>query len=327
MKNSVIEIPNGIIAAVATPLTEEEQVDANGLRRLIDHIIDGGVHGLLVLGTTGEAAALPPAQRQRTVELAVEYAAGRARVICGLADVGTLSSIAFCRTAQRAGADAVLTVAPYFYRHDRETAVQKHFQDVADASPVPTYLYNTPAQTQVRLSLTMVERLAGHPNVVALKDTSGDFLFFQELLAAYRNNPNFLLYQGVGYLLGASVMLGAAGAVAGLVIRVPRFFVKFYQAAKDGDIDSMFEMQRHLLEYKPLAQPGTDMGIPLIKAGLEDLGLCSARCTRPFSPIEPVLRNRLRQFVQRCQKEELTQSRQGADKEKSSRKDAKAQRK
>ena len=322
-----MKIQNGIIAAVATPLTEEEQLDGEGLRRLIDHIINGGGHGLVVLGTTGEAAALPPAERQRTVELAVEYAAGRAQVICGLADVGTQSSIAFCRMAQRAGADAVLTVAPYFYRHDHDTAVQNHFQDIADACPLPTYLYNTPAQTQVRLSMKMVERLAAHPNIVALKDTSGDFLFFQELLAAYRNDPSFLLYQGVGYLLGASVMLGAAGAVAGLVNLVPRFFVNFYQAAKDGDIDSMFRMQKRLLEYKPLAQPGTDMGIPLIKAGLEDLGLCSARCTRPFSPVEPELRNRMRQFVQHCQEGELTQSRQGAEKEKSSRKAPKTQRK
>ena len=292
--------PKGIIVALATPLDEDEQVDAVGLRRLIEHVVGAGVHTLLVLGAMGEGPALTDETRSKTVELTREFAGGGATVICGVMEASTQRAIESARAAHRVGADAILGLPPLFYRHGGDAAVTAHLLDLAENAPLPVWLYNTPAQTRTTFSMPMLERLSDHGNIVAMKDSSGDFGYFQQLLAMFKHEGGLDLYQGVGYFLGYSVMMGAAGGVAGLVNLVPRFFAQLYDAALSKDVDRVVQMQNLLLDYRPLVVPGTDMGVALIKAGLEMLGLCGSRATRPFSRIEPERRSRLQGFLDHC---------------------------
>lgn len=293
----------GIVAALATPLTEDEQLDTAGLRRLVEHVLAGGVRHLVVRGSTGEAVALRDATRRAVLDATLACAGERARVICGIAEPGTARAIEAARAAHRAGAHALLALGPFIHRHGRDEAVLEHFLDLAEASPLPIWLYNTPAQTHLNLSVGVVQQLGEHANIIGLKETTGDWGRFQELLQVFRNRADFALFQGVGYLLGYSVMLGAAGGVAGLVNLVPEFFVRLYEAARRKDVERVVRMQNVLLGYRQLVTPGTDTGIALIKAGLEMLGLCDGRATRPFAVIGAQQRAGLQAFVQECELE------------------------
>jgi len=186
---------HGIVPPVATPYDHDGQIDPRGLRSVLRHIIDGGVHGLFVLGSTSECVFLNPAQRGLVIETAVKEAAGRVPVLVGVMDATTDHCIAHGRQAQALGAQALVLTAPYYTRTNQAETLD-HFRYVRDAVDLPVVAYDIPVCVNIKLARDTVNTLARERVVVALKDSSGDEGGFRMLLRDLQDRPDFALFTG-----------------------------------------------------------------------------------------------------------------------------------
>ena len=162
----------GVITALITPL-RDGKVDEAAFTQLLERQIAAGIHGVVPMGTTGESASLTPDEHKRVVELCVQIAAGRVRVIAGAGSSATDKAIELARFAKTVGADGALIVTPYYNRPSQEGLAQ-HFEAIAEAVQLPVLLYNVPGRTGVDMTNDTVARLAAHPNIVGIKDATGD---------------------------------------------------------------------------------------------------------------------------------------------------------
>lgn len=222
----------GVIPPMLTPTTGEMDVDAEALRESTAFLVDGGVHGLFPAGTTGEFASLTPRQRRTVVRTVVEES-GDLPVLAGCGGTSVRAVCDQIEGAADAGADAAAVVAPYYYP-TTQGGLRQFYERVASAAPLPIYLYNIPGLTGVALELTTVRRLAEHPDVVGIKDSSGDFPFFMRLLEETR--PSFEVLQGIPTYAISSLELGADGLVAGPATVFPRAVSELYEAHGSGDL-------------------------------------------------------------------------------------------
>ena len=225
----------GVIPPLVTPVDEEGEVDRGSLARRIGFLLDAGVDGLFVGGSTGEVALLDSAARRTVVEVAVATAGGRVPVLAGAVDTGTRRVIEQARDAARLGADAVVVTAP-FYVAPNDAEIVAHYRTVAAAVDVPVIAYDIPSAVGVRLAPPVAAELAESKLVVALKDSSGDLAGMRETLR--RVPPGFPVLTGSEVIADVSVALGAAGIVPGLGNVDPHGYVRLYRAAATGDLEA-----------------------------------------------------------------------------------------
>lgn len=297
----------GVLSALPTPLTDDGKVDVQGLERLVAHVIDGGVHGLWVLGSSGEFPALSPEERKMVIDVIVSVTARRVPVVVGLGSNDARAVIRSAEEAHCSGADACFVVLPYYFVADPEEAVGL-FSFFAHTSPLPLILYDNPFSTKTKLDAASYLQLADCPNIVALKDSSSDFVRFEHLLIALREKTSWKLLQGDERLVGASILLGSDGTVAALASVAPRLFVKLYEAAAAGNVETAWSLQKKAIALGKLfelkGQPTDGAFFAGMKAGLQVLGICGGQVSRPFSPmpaekmpaVEELL-NRFREFL------------------------------
>ena len=171
----------GILPAMVTPLDDQEELDEAALRHLVNYLIEAGVHGLFPVGSQGEFYALSPEKKGRVWEIVVEEAAGRVPVCAGTGAITTRQVIELNKLAEEAGVDAVSVLTPYFIQ-PTEAELYDHFIAVAEATSLPVLLYNNPGRTGVKLSVGLVARLGEHPNIVGIKDSSGDLTLTIEMI-------------------------------------------------------------------------------------------------------------------------------------------------
>jgi 4-hydroxy-tetrahydrodipicolinate synthase len=226
---------HGVLSALATPFARDGQIDADALRRLVDHTIDGGVHGVVACGSTGEFAALSNAERRLVVEIVVERAAGRVPVIAQTGAMSTAEAIELTRHAQDAGASAAMLVSPYYEPLTLDETV-RYLRSVAAAVDLPIMLYNLPGATGVNLPPDTVGQLARDvPNIRYIKDTSGDLAQAGQLI---HNHANVIsTFVGWDSLMLAALAEGAAGVMAGTANVIPAHLVSIYTAMRDGEVE------------------------------------------------------------------------------------------
>lgn len=270
---------HGIIPAVVTPMSDDGSINTAMAERQIQYLSDAGADGLFINGTTGEGAYLTPEERRDMLKLARSVVEER-QFICGavlrpnlpevLEEIGEL---------ERNGADYAVAVPPYYYSVD-QSVVEEHFRRIAEASPLPLILYNIPGCTGNRLELATVRVLKNHPNVVGIKDSSGDLAAFSRGLLADEDD-SFIWIQGEDYLDAASLLIGAGGIVTGLGNVMVEPYIEMYAAAVRGDVTAVLESQRRVnLLYEELKVAGYDV-IPFIKAACELLGRGSRYMRQP----------------------------------------------
>ncbi len=172
--------PSGVIPAMVTPMTKDEEVNEKALRRLTNYLIDGGVHGVFAVGSQGEFWALSADEKRRVWEAVVDETRGRVPVYGGSVGVTTRETIALTRLAEKSGVDAVSILTPYFIS-PTDDQLFDHYKAVAESTSLPILLYTNPARTGVKISVNLLVRLAQVPNIVGIKDSSGDL----ELTAEY----------------------------------------------------------------------------------------------------------------------------------------------
>ena len=233
----------GVITALITPL-RDGNVDEDAFIRLLERQIAAGVHGVVPMGTTGESASLRPEEHKRVVELCVSVAAGRVRVIAGAGSSATDKAIEMVRHAKTVGADGALVVTPYYNRPSQE-GLARHFEAVAEAVQLPMLLYNVPGRTGVDLANDTVARLAAHPNIVGIKDATGDLSRVSWMRANIAGQFDLISGDDPSYL-GYHAQ-GGVGVISVTSNVAPEAMVALHEAAAAGDYATARDWQDRLI--------------------------------------------------------------------------------
>lgn len=268
---------------MVTPLTVNAEIDYNSTEKLVEHLISGGVHGIFVLGTTGEAQSLSAAQRESFVEFVGKHINGRTRYIVGVSDTSIADSIKLAAVAKAAGAEGVVATPPYYFAPSQSDMVN-WFTALADASPLPVYMYNMPSHVKVNIDPATVAKLALHPNIKGLKDSSHNMTYFQTLAYLTRGVEDFVLFVGPEEQTAQAVLLGGAGGVNGGANMFPELYVKSYNAAVAGDLETVKKCQKAILHISTTIY-NVDGYLPGLKGALELLGLCGRTLALPYTAI------------------------------------------
>ena len=251
----------GIVPPVCTPMTESFEVDVPSLRRLIEFLIEAGVHGLFFLGSTGEAAFLTNEQRATVLDVATRTVAGRVPVVAGIIDMTTARALEHARAAEQAGADGLVLTAP-FYTRTSPPEIIDHFRLIRAAVDLPVLAYDIPVCVHTKLTRAMLVQMAREGLIVGVKDSSGDEANFRGLAMDAQMLPNFSLFTGSELLVDTAILMGASGAVPGLGNVDPEGYVRLYQAARAGDWETARREQERLYRLFSIIEAGVGrMGI------------------------------------------------------------------
>lgn len=280
----------GIIPAVVTPMGPDGGLDEQGLRRLIDHLIDEGVHGIFTIGTAGEFWALSIEEKRQVFEWTVDQVKGRLPVYLGTGASTTHEAVLLARAAADAGADALSVLTPLFIAPN-EDEMFDHYRAVGEAVKVPVLLYTNPDRTGNDVSPTLVARLASEvEHIAGIKDSSGNL---SQTIEYIRRTPDdFRVLMGRDTLIYAALSHGAAGAIAASANLAANLSVGIYERYVAGDLAGALDFQKRLAPVRNAFSLGTFPAV--LKTGLELLGLPGGPPRAPVSLLTPDERERLR---------------------------------
>jgi 4-hydroxy-tetrahydrodipicolinate synthase len=278
----------GVGTALITPFTASGALDEAAVRRLAKRQIDAGVHVLVPCGTTGESPTLTPAERRRVVEIVVEVASGRALVLAGAGGYDTREVVQAAAEMEKAGADGILSVTPYYNKPTPEGLYQ-HYKAVAQATKLPVMLYNVPGRTGCNIDPATLVRLAGIPNVVGVKEASGNITQMAEICRNVRSD--FIVVSGDDAITLPLMALGGHGVISVASNEVPAEMVQMVEAAERGDFATARVWQNKLL---PLMQINFVESNPIpVKFVMAAMGLCEEAYRLPMVPARDASRDRI----------------------------------
>ena len=269
----------GVYPAMATPLTPEEKIDQASLKKLVHYLIDGGIHGIVALGSTGEFPAMNESMRQQVMETTLAEVNGKVPVLIGCGEPGTQRTVEQVKIAGQTKAAAVLVAVPYYFNMD-QPAVIRHYQTVADASSLPVVIYNFPQMTKVAFTADTVAKLAEHPNIIGIKDSSGDFFGMQRFIDVTAG-ADFAVMSGNPALGLSAYQLGAKGGIYAGCSLFPKQCSAVYNAFMNGDMTAAVEMQKKTSLIPMMGGFGPNAAV--VKFGLNKLGICGPTVAAPFS--------------------------------------------
>ncbi|MFD0693335.1 4-hydroxy-tetrahydrodipicolinate synthase [Paenibacillus sp. GCM10027628] len=279
----------GVIPPIVTPVDADECVEEQGLRRVVEHVIAGGVHGILSLGSNGEFYGLDHDQQERAVRITIEQVAGRVPVYMGIGAVTTKECLKLARMGERLNAQAI-TILPPMFLTPSEDELYKHFRNVAEATALPMLLYNNPDRVGNNISANLIERLADIPNIVGVKDSSGDLTLTAEYIRRTRDK-GFKVMAGRDVMILGSLAYGAAGCVASTANIVPALVVEIYEKFVAGDLEGALEAQ---FKLAPLRMAFNLASFPVVtKEAMNLIGLEVGSSILPNTSCSEVNRNKL----------------------------------
>lgn len=290
----------GIIPPMVTPLAGRDDLDYAGLERLIEHILAGGVHGLFVLGTTGEAPSLSYRLRRELIERACRQVAGRVPVLVGITDTAFVESVNMACLAADTGAQGVVLAPPFYFPAGQEELLE-YLQHLVPELPLPLFLYNMPSMTKLVFDPATVRQALDIPGIVGLKDSSGNMVYFHRLRRLLRDRPDFSLLVGPEELLGETVMLGGHGGVNGGANLFPRLYVALYDAAVSGDrgrVTALHEAVMHISDTIYSAGRHGSSFLKGLKCALALEGICGDFMAEPFHRFRDAERDCVRGYLE-----------------------------
>lgn len=275
----------GIITAMITPLTDQLTLDRQGLDRLIEHLIAGGVHGLFALGTTGEAASLPMELRMDMITQVCRLAEGRVPVVVCVTDTSLVEATRLAQKAKDCGAAAISAAPPNYYPITQDE-ILRFVEKLVRQAGMPLLLYNAPGNTHHIIEPNTVRRAAEIENVVGLKDSGMDMKYFREVHDGLAGRSDFSLLVGPEELLAECILLGGHGSMAAGSNICPRLFVDLYNAAVARDMSRVKTLHQEVLEFGSAIYHGNN---PLrgLKCGLGLSGICSSVLSEPLADYSP----------------------------------------
>ena len=282
----------GCGTALVTPFTRSGALDESGVRRLARRQIEAGIHFLVPCGTTGETPTLTSEERLRVVEIVVAEAKGKVPVLAGAGGYNTHEVIEAAQQMARAGADGILSVAPYYNRPTPEGLYQ-HYKAIADAVPLPIIVYNVPGRTGVNVDVATIVRLSAVPNVVGVKEASGNVTQMCEICGAVPDD--FLVLSGDDALTLPVMAIGGRGIVSVASNEVPSEMARMVELAEAGDFAGARRLHRELL---PLMQVNFIESSPIpVKTAMALMGLVEEVFRLPLVPPRPASRERITQVL------------------------------
>ena len=286
----------GIFSPTITPLDEKERVDELGFVKQLNRLIDNGVHGIYLLGTSGEFTTLTNSERERAMDIAVKAVGGRVPIICGVMDTSAQRVIQNIEIAEQFGVDVVAATPGYYYPSTDDADLIEFYQAIAASTELPVFIYNIPSTVKTSIKPQVVAQLAEDcDNIVGIKDSSGDWTNCLNLLALLGARTDFSIMLGSHTAIGAAVLFGADGGVISISNVAPKESVALYNAAKARDIDEVHRLQKLLLRLSKMYTYG--QGVSGMKACLEILGVCKAYTTNPLLPVSDAAKAELRHLL------------------------------
>jgi 4-hydroxy-tetrahydrodipicolinate synthase len=286
-----------MVPPMVTPLSGRDTLDIPGLERLVEHLLDGGVQGLFLLGTTGEGPSLSYRLRRELIERTCRLVHSRIPVLVCVTDTSIEESLAVARHAAASGAEAVVASTPYYFPASQPELLS-YFETLASELPLPLYLYNMPAMTKTVVEPETVSRLMQHPNIVGIKDSSGDLAYFDHLLTIAREREDWSVFMGPEELTSRVVQRGAHGGVNGGANLLPRLYVENYEAAAAGDTERAERLSSQVLSVAgkiyTVGRHGSSL-IKGLKCALSLLGICSDEVAPPFYRFDNAERDIIRE--------------------------------
>ncbi|EGO63100.1 4-hydroxy-tetrahydrodipicolinate synthase [Acetonema longum] len=287
-------MPRGIIPPVITPLTPEGKFNEKGMRKLINHLIGGGVHGLFVTGTTGEFYGFTLEEKREIFLTAVDETKGRVPVYAGTNGITTRESVMLTQLAENCGVDAVSVLTPMFISPNQHQLFE-HYKTIAASTALPVVLYNNPSKTGVSLTAATVAKLSEISNIVSIKDSSGDLTLTAEYIRLTRGNAAFNVLMGRDTLIYGALCYGAAGSIASCANVAPRLCADIYDKFIAGDLQGSLDAQFTLAPLRIAFDIGTFPVV--IKESLNMLGIEAGFCMDPVGPMTTDERERLRKIL------------------------------
>ena len=269
----------GIFPVLATPMTVDEEVDEQGMRRLIRYVLKAESSGVVVCGSMGEAPALTTEDRKRAIEIVKDEVKDKVVVIAGTGDCSTKKTLKNTKIAQEAGADFALVVPPYFFLLAQREIVA-YYRELAREATIPILIYNIPECTKISASLETIRQLGNEERIAGIKDSSGDFIFFEKLVQETKHLENFAVLMGMDNLLLAGFAVGADGAVVWASNIVPELPLELYKAIKDNNFEKARDIQETLISVgEAIGRRELHSGV---KAALSLLGICEKTVSKPL---------------------------------------------
>ena len=238
---------SGIIPPLVTPLKNNETLDIESLERLIEHLIAGGVHGLFILGTTGEEQSLSYHIREEMIQQSARINRGRLPLLVCVTDTSIVESIRLANMAAACGADGVVSAPPYYFATGQPELAQ-FYEELVPQLPLPVFLYNMPSHVKVSFAPDTVRRIAENPRVIGFKDSSANAVYFQSVLYKMRERTDFAMLVGPEEITGECVLMGAHGGINGGANMFPELYVDMYTAAKSGNLQRMLQLQQYIMQ-------------------------------------------------------------------------------
>ncbi len=290
----------GIVPPLITPLLDRDTIDVEGTERLIEHVINGGVSGIFVLGTTGEAPSLSYRLRREFIQLACKCADGRVPVLAGVTDTSFVETIQLANFAANAGVTTVVLSTPYYFPAG-QTELIRYIGQVLPELSLPLMLYNMPSLTKVWFEIDSLKILAEHEKIAGVKDSSGDIKYFQQLLTLKQLRPDWTMLIGPEHLTAEAVKLGGDGGVNGGANLYPELFVELFRAADKGDQEQVDVLQQRVEKLQQIYDVGkyASRHIKATKCALSIMGICSDHMAEPFNHFLPPEREQVKAIIDR----------------------------
>lgn len=288
--------PKGILPAMITPMTKDYKVNIPALRKLINYMIDGGVHGIFAIGTTGEFYALSKDEYREVLEVTVDEVKGRVPVYAGCNGLGTRESIELTKIASEVGGiDAISVLTPYFISLS-QNEVYNHFKTIAENTDMNIILYDNAPKTHITIKPATVAKLADIPNIVGMKDSTGDLTNTADIIGrTTRAGKDFHVMMGRDSLIHAALCYGATGAVAAAANVAPKLCSDIYNKYMAGDIKGSLEDQYNLVPLRVAFSLGSFPTV--IKEALELVGIEAGPCAMPVGVMTDEEKEQLKKIL------------------------------
>ncbi len=297
----------GIIPPLVTPLLDNDTLDVEGLERLIEHTISGGVHGIFILGTTGEFASLSYKLRRELIERTCQLVNGRVPLLAGITDSAFTESLHLARGAADYGADAVVLAPPYYFASGQPELLE-YLQRIMVQVPLPLFIYNMPVHTKVVFEPETVKAASNIPGIIGMKDSSSNLAYFKQVQYALRNRPDFTFMIGPEEFMPEFVLTGGHGGVNGGANMFPKLYVELYNASIARDFEKIALLQQKVMQISTTIYKVGHYGSSYmkgLKCALSVMGICNDFMAEPFHRFKEPEREKIRQFLDELNYSEL----------------------
>lgn len=283
---------------MVTPLLENKELDLVGLKNLLEHLINGGVHGIFILGTTGEGPSLSYAVRKQLVSETCRIVNKKVPVLVGITDTSFDGTLEIANHAKKVGADALVVAPPYYFPIAQEE-MGDYLESLVPMLPLPFMLYNMPSCTKLHLSIDVVRR-AKELGAIGIKDSSGDLSYLYMLIEEFKSDPAFSIIAGTELYLPETIMYGGHGSVAGGANFFPRLFVDLYEAAMAQNLEKVKLLRDKVIKvHQTIYEVGEypSRHIKGTKAALMAMGICQDHNAEPLDRFTEEQRNRIKKYI------------------------------